>query len=168
MNGERHDAGVACEDFGGSVSLVYIKVDNCRAPGQAFLAQKLNGDRDIVKNAESRAFSSKSVVRASAKGCAPSGLDRILCRAQSAAYRGQRPLCQRRRPGETNAPHRRRRHATLKELVYVIGVMRELDNLRVGEGRTLKLERAILGKQRKKLPLFVPGKLVICRERRRE
>ena len=73
MNGESEDAGVATEDVSGAVSLMNVEIDDGGAADASGVAEELDGDSDIVKDAEAGAFAAKSVMCAAAQSATPAG-----------------------------------------------------------------------------------------------
>src|SRR5438132_9112 len=95
------DGWVVCEDRGRAVSMVYIAVDDSRAPNQAIVTEDANGDCDVIKNTKTFAAIRKSVVCATREIRSNSFLKCRARRTNGATNRVEGSSNQAFRPGQT-------------------------------------------------------------------
>lgn len=117
-----------------------IEIDDGSAGDEAFAAQRLNRDRNVVKHAETRALGPECVVSASGQAARNAAFHRHAGAAQSTTCRGKCPIHQPLGPGKSDAPHGSRLNASIEERRDVFGIMGKLDGVNGCERRGAQIE----------------------------
>src|SRR5262249_14906705 len=65
VDGESKDLGIVRKNLRRTIPLMHVKINDGGAPDHISFSQHVNGDSNIIEDAESRAFPAKSMMRAS-------------------------------------------------------------------------------------------------------
>src|SRR6185312_4935400 len=86
VDGESKDVRIVLENFGCAVALVHVKIDHSGSADEISFSQELDGNRNVIKDAETSAFSAKSMVRAAAEGGSPAMFHGLQGSGDCSAY----------------------------------------------------------------------------------
>ncbi len=162
---EREHGGVFRENGSGSIALMDVQIDHCRAGGQPVAAQREDGHSQIVEHAESGTFAPKRVVRAAGQISAEASLHGFARGRQRAAHRGDCTAYQLRRPWEADAAHHAVTDGTVQNCVHVGSIVRQFNGGGVCHRRRLKIVNAVRGQQRAQEGVLFDRELVARRQR---
>src|SRR5437899_6906435 len=125
----------------------------------------MDGDSNIVEDAESRTSGAERMMSPSRQISAPTEFHCILRCAERSTHRGQGSFHQPFRPRKADPANRSFGQSPPKKLVNIIQIMRQFDGLSLSKCGGTQLEYPISLKQIADQPVFRNGELVARRQR---
>lgn len=160
VHGEGEHVGVVLIDGGGAIALMDIEIDDGDAADEAERAEMLNGDGDVVEDAEACALMGEGVMGATGEIAAEAVLHGIEGRGDGATDGSEGAVDERFGPGKADAADGLLREGAAKEGIEVVGRVDAGELLPGSEGGALKAEVAGWGEEVAHQPVLFHGELV--------
>lgn len=162
---QREDIRIVTEDFRGAIALMNVEINDGRALNHSIGPQLLDGDGNVIEDAESGALGAHRVMRAAAESGAESAGQRFVGGADRSAHGRERTLHQLRGPGKADAPQSGWGQLSQQELLHIDRLVRKFNGGRIGEWSWTKLKSVFFAEGISQNRVFAGRELMSLRQR---